>query len=316
MHSSGSILRTFTERIRQLIDDPDLDAKYDNNYLIRHLLSPSMMDVIARVGMMSDEPILLRFGINIRKGVQYYQLPPSVRQIWRVAVIDVNGAITEEVLPRGEFDPRGPGWSIEGNVLSFRLIPQTDRTFDVWFVPSGQILCHLSTNGTLDADEITFNLGSTIPLGGIDQRPNAYVGMYLRTIEPGNAHEERIISAYDQQAGTVTVRIPFQFQGSLASTSSSSSTSSGELLDYEIVPFLLESMLEAISCRAAMKVGTGRKISQAHQQSIMIEYRSSIKTAHDNLSNLKARFGKFFDTATVDSDHHPRTMPLSLIDLK
>ena len=69
----------------------------------------------------------------------------------------------------------------------------------------------------------------------------------------------------------------------------------------EIVPFLLEPMIEAIAARMALKAGTGRKISKVHKEAITMEYRSAIKTAHDNLSSMQGRFGKFFDSETVDN---------------
>ena len=39
MHSTGSIIKTYCEKVRHYLDDPDLDAKYDDNYLVRFFMS-------------------------------------------------------------------------------------------------------------------------------------------------------------------------------------------------------------------------------------------------------------------------------------
>jgi len=123
----------------------------------------------------------------------------------------------------------------------------------------------------------------------VDARPNAYEGMYLRMIHDGEAHEDRVISTHDQVAGTVTVRSAFENQ-----TDSVDRT-------YEIVPFLLEPLIEAISLRGAMKMGVGRRASTSHVQMMILEYKSAIKTGYDITSNLMARYGKFFNRHTVDN---------------
>lgn len=303
MHTSGSILRTFTERLRAFLDEPDVDAKFDNDYMIRHFMSPAMQDVISRVAMMSDNPILLRHTVTTVKGQQYYLIPPTVKEVWRLAVYDADGNVTREALPGGEFNPRGPKWGLEGNMLSIRPFPTQGEDIDLLYVPSGEIAVHLATDGWLDADDKTFNLTTGTPtLGTIDRRPNAYAGSWLRLIDSAHPIEERIIESHDVVNGHVVARLAFSHAPAPDTSTSvtSSSTSVQELLDYEIVPYLLEPMLEAVACRAAMKAGVGRKISQAHQRGLIMEYRSAIKTAHDNMSNLKVRFGKFFDRDTID----------------
>lgn len=290
MHSSGSILRTFCEKVRYYLDDPDLDAKYDNDYLVRLVLTPSMVDVQTRVNMMADNPIILRHTVTFSEQSEYYTIPPGMKEIWRLAKLTEDGRLEQETLPRNEFNWRGPGWRIEGNQLVIRPRPVGgSTTMDLWYVPSGDMEPHLSTDGQIDATDLIFTLGNTFSLGRLDRRPNAYAGMYLRMIHSGETHEDRVIDSHDEGAGTVTVRTAFDNQ-----------TDSVDR-QYEIVPFLLEPMLEAISLRAAMKMGIGRKASQAHQAMMMMEYRSAIKTAYDITSGLMQRFGRFFDRHTIDN---------------
>ncbi len=310
MHSSGSILRTFVENVRQYVDDPDLDAKFNNNYLINYIMGPAMVDVIARINMMADNPILLRHTIQLVGTQEYYYLPPSIRDVWRMVITDLNGHVIREAIPRGEFNPRGPLWGIEGNLLFIRprpLASSPSQSLDVWYTPNGEVSPHLSTDGQLNAgpspdEQTVLTLGSTISLGAVDRRPNAYAGMYLRMLSTvaGVSWEDRVLLSHDQPAGTVTLRIATDGQTPALST------------QYEIVPFLLGSMLEAISCRSALKVGVARKLSGTHKQALLLEYRSAIKTAYDLTSGIMARHGKRFDGKTVDS---PETFENYLVRL-
>ena len=310
MHSSGSILRTFVENIRQYVDDPDLDAKYTNQYLIDYVMGPSMVDVIQRINMMATNPVLLRHTITMTTNTEYYTLPPSIKDVWRMTILDLNGHVIREAIPRGEFNPRGPMWGIEGNLLFIRPRPiatGANDSLDIWYVPNGEISPVLGTAGQLNAgpdpvEQTVLTLGGTTTLGRIDRRPNAYAGMYLRMISTvaAVAHEERLIQTHDQQAATVTLRIATDFQTTALDT------------QYEIIPFLLGSMLEAISCRAALKIGVARKLSGTHKQALLLEYRSAIKTAYDNTSGMLARQGMRFDDKTVDE---PETFENYLVRL-
>lgn len=276
------------------LDDPDLDAKYDNDYLVRLILPPCMVDVLTRINMMADNPIVMRHTITMDADQEYYTLPPSMKEVWRMANVTTDGRVEREVLPRNEFNWRGPGWRIEGNQLSIRPRPMTEAaTYDIWYVPSGDMEPHLADDGQLDATKKIFTLGTvdtaTGDLGRVDPRPNSYEGMYLRMIHDGETHEDRVIDLHDEDAGTVTVRTAFDNQ-----TASVNRT-------YEIVPFLLEPLSEAIALRGAMKLGVGRRASGGHQQMMQMEYKSAIKTGYDITSNLMTRFGKFFDRHTIDN---------------
>ena len=48
MDSSNSMLKTVIERIRGLLDDPDLEAKYNDDYLVRHIIQPAFATVTSR----------------------------------------------------------------------------------------------------------------------------------------------------------------------------------------------------------------------------------------------------------------------------
>ena len=63
----------------------------------------------------------------------------------------------------------------------------------------------------------------------------------------------------------------------------------------------MQSLYEAISAGAAMKLGAYRKISGSHYQMVLQQYRSAIKTVTDNLANMQMRTGKSYQRKTVDN---------------
>ena len=289
MHSTGSVLKTYLEKLRHYLDDPDLDAKYDDKYLVRFFLASAMNDVLSRVSMMSDTQILASYNLTVAAGTQYYRLPPIIRQVMRVGVVDSNtGAYIEDFYPRNEFNVYGRGWAIEGNTISFNPYPTEAKTYQILYIPSGDVGAHYeaNTHGVLNADgTFTVHNGASI-VGSLDKRDNAYVGCYLRLLG-STITDEVLIDSYDAATRVATLRTaPANGAGSYS---------------YEIVPFLLEPMIDAISISAAMRAGVGRKINNVQMQSLMLAYRQAIKTAHDMIGNMNSRVGKRFTGATNDN---------------
>ena len=288
MHSTNSFLYTVLERIRGYLDDPDFDAKYDNDYLVRHIICPTMVDVWSRINMNLDNPVVLRHAISITTTAEYYILPPCISEIWRIARRDTDGDIVEEIMPRNEFNPDGLGWAIEGNVLRVDPKISKNNTFHIYYVPNGDIMPHYATAGTLGGDRKTFTLATSTTLGALDRRQSAYAGQTLRIIPSSGKIEERIIETHDVDTGEVVTRLPFE------------DTVNGDVT-YEIAPTGMQSLYEAIAAGAAVKLGAYRKITQAHAAMITQQYRSAIKTATDNLANLQMRTGKYWQKNTVDN---------------
>lgn len=293
MHSTNSFLYTVLERIRGYLDDPDFDAKYNNDFIIRHIISPVMVDVWSRINMNLDNPVVLRQEITFDENTEYYQLPPSIGEVWRIALRDSDGDIIEEIKPRNEFHPEGVGWALEGN--TFRVDPKKKKaasgTWTLYYVPSGDVQPHYATTGVMKGDRQTFDIAASVTLGSIDRRANAYAGQILRVIPDSGLVEERVIESHDVLKGTVgqlTTRIPFD------------EPISGNV-KYEIAPIGMQSLYEAVSAGAAMKLGAYRKITGTHYQMILQQYRSAIKSATDNLANLQMRTGKSYLKNTVDN---------------
>ena len=100
MHSTGSFLYTVIERIRGYLDDPDFDAKYDNDFLVRHIISPTMVDVLSRINMNADNPVVMRLDFRPNATDEYYQIPNAVGEILRICRRDSDGYVVDEILPR------------------------------------------------------------------------------------------------------------------------------------------------------------------------------------------------------------------------
>lgn len=284
-HDGGSFLRIVIDRIRGYLDDPDLDAKYSDDFIVRHVIGPCMTDVVSRLNHNWDNPVVIRHHADVRAGQQYYQLPPSIGEIWRICTLDDQGNVTTDHKPRGEWNPRGPLWSIEGNLLSFRPLPAADMCLEVFYVPNGDVSPHMGT-GAWSAETCTLQIDPTPELGTVDRRPNAYAGQVVRLIPDEGWVEERVISVHDVVNGVLRPRVSF-------------ARPSGTYR-YEVAPIGAQSLYEAISAAGALKLGAYRKISGTHHQMILRQYQSAIKTVGDNLSNLQMRTGKAWDRLTSD----------------
>ena len=290
VHDGGSFLRIVIDRIRGYLDDPDLDAKYSDDFIVRHVIGPCLADVISRLNMNWDNPVVVRHVADLHKECAYYQLPPAIGEIHRICTLDDKDNIIEDWKPRGGWNPRGPGWSIEGNMLSFRPRLSRDLCMEIFYVPTGDVSPHMGT-GTWDKDQNVFTMTDSPTLGQIDRRPNAYAGQIVRILPDDQATdkyvEERVVAVHDVVQSQLKPRFGFHH-------------ASGTY-PYEIAPIGAQSLYEAIAAAGSLKLGTYRKVSQSHYRMILAQYQSAIKTVGDNLSNLQMRTGKSWESYTVDS---------------
>jgi hypothetical protein len=204
--------------------------------------------------------------------------------------------VIHDSVPRDRMHCAGSGWSLEGNAGALELLADlpsgVSMTFELWYTSNGDYHPHYADGGTLDATKSIVTLDNTPTIGRIDRRVNAYAGGVLRLLPDSPAPiEERLIvsSAFSAPSTwTATVNLPF--------THASAGT-----VKYEIAPAGSNSMYEAIACRAAMKLGVPRKITQGHMASLLTEYKMAMKTIGDNLTGMQARSPASFVRDTVDN---------------
>ena len=289
MHSTGSFLLTVIERVRAYVDESTLDAKYTNDYLVRHVICPEMANVMSRLSMNYSNPIRIRHSLSINKNTEHYILPPNIGEIYRVAVLDDTNRITQEMLPHNEFHPRGPNWQIQGNMISFRPLPPQDQTVDIHYIPNGDFLPHYDSDGGNLATSTTFVFDATPTLGATDNRENAYAGAILRVWNASDdVIEERVVKSYDASTRTATVHIPFTH-----------STGTGK--KYEIAPAGMQSLYQVIACACAINLGTMRNVTKKQMDFFVLQYKMNMKTIGDNLKSMESRRGKFYDKNTLDN---------------
>jgi len=314
MDDTRSFIKTVIARIRGYLDDPDFDAKYTDQFLVKHVVMPSLVDVWSRCSLSADNPVMLDYNLTFVENQECYTLPACVGEIHEIVQYTgldgrqlSNGLITDDLRPSHPQSRTGPVWMIEGNMICFRPFPQnldsggnTNLTWTIRYTTNGDMLPHYATYdnfGTLNAAKTIFTFSGSPDLGLVDYRPNAYAGQFIRILSGAGGSglgvtEERVIASYNPSTLQATLARPF--------------TVAAGNYAYEVCPPQSQGMVEAIALSAALKLGAWRKISQAQNQLLTQQYRSAIKTIGDNLANMNLRTGKGYAKDTRDN---PRWRP-------
>ena len=378
----GSFFNTVLERTRAYLDDASLDAKYDDNFLARNIISPAFASIASRINNSTTNSISNWMPFPIKKGVAYYVLPPCVGEIWRLGTRTDDFRVDREAMPRTEWHYRGPNWKVEGNMLVFNPAPDQDYDdLELQYVHNGEISpfrsagfvlsgllssinitstqgdfsCNaadlvtgntvyvtgtntgtgsisgyspfgsmyyiVSTDGsttfrlsnsyggspitttvgtwlsatmTTNANSLTFLDGSTPLIGTVDRREGSYVGSVFRMLGTpgGNPVEERVISGFKLVGTSWQVDLARPF---------SRIPGGSQNIGYEIAPFGLESLYEAVAIAGALKMSIYKQAKPAFFQMLQLQYKDAMKTAMDHFSNKQMRTGKYFERNTADN---------------
>ena len=317
MESTGSFLKTVLERVRGYLDDSDFDAKYQDQFIVQHVIMPALVDVWSRVSLNADNPVMLDYVITLVENQECYVLPSCVGEVHEVvqmAASQSDGQPITEMIPHHRMSVGGPTWALEGNMLCFRPFPSgvTGITpFTIRYTTNGDMSPHYCSNLTGNSDGGVLNSGLntfTLPanglvtasgdLGIIDQRENCYAGQILRLLGRTSGggftfttREERVIASYIPATRVCTLRRPF-------------TTNTAGNYAYEIAPSRSQGMVEAVAIACALKLGTWRKCSQAQMGMFTQQYRSAIKTIGDNMANMQMRTGKSWAKDTRDNPNY------------
>jgi hypothetical protein len=305
MDSSGSMLKTVIERVRGFLDDPDLEAKYNDDYILRHIIRPAFASVMSRINNSSVSPVMHRLSFPLTKNVADYQLPASVGEVWRLCILDSQGNVTEEAMPRGVYNARGPNWKIEGNTISFLPYPQDNySTLELWYVHSGDFspvyysVASPSVGFSINPDKKSglATISTPATIGDWDKRINAYVGQMFRYLPASSNYpiEERVISSWTPHAAGSS-------QWNFTLRTALTYAPVGAIQAFEISPEGSEYMYEAVAAASALKLASYRKLSGEHFGMIQAAYRDAMKTTMDHYSNVQMRMPKSWEKDTVDN---------------
>lgn len=213
---SSLLARGFIARlialVRKFVDDPAINPKWSNADILA-LCRKSWQQLWIDLNLSADNPITVRMDIEMTADVQEYAIPPTVGEILRLSAIEpVSDLARWEVVPKSRYNPYGPGFMIEGNLI--RLTPKWvfGDVMRFEYIPSGDVCPHEGTGSAVppDDDHVEgqwFTL-SLIPTAGVlDERQNAYGG-YLIRFFTDDGIQECIIEQHDQPNNRVKLRIP------------------------------------------------------------------------------------------------------------
>jgi hypothetical protein len=277
-------------KIQLLVDEPDYKAKYTDSDLI-DLIESEWTDVVEEMFRMAQNTISVRHEITFQRGTQYYVLPPTVGEITRLAERDATTHDIEfEMTPRSPYNPYGPNFTIEGNMIV--LDPKwqgSSKTLELEYIPTGDVRLH---DGTLSSitNSTTVVLPASPTTGTLDTRPNAYAGSVFRVLSAttNDYIQERVIKSYDVTTRTATL--------SAALDPVPSGT-----ITYEIAPMLAlhQAYLVAFSVARTILAVEG---DNSRYSAMNREYQRKIRNLRLRVSNFQTIRGTRMETDTRSNE--------------
>lgn len=247
-HGAGQVSGAIAQ-IRRLTDQPQIRAKYSDSDIL-DLMNESYQEVLQDLYAQADQPPIGAYEVSTVTDQEYYVLPASVGEVVRIWILDSDGNKYQEIIPGSSLNPYGHGIRFEGN-QRFSVSPEwaTGYTIRVEYISSGDILMCVgkfdyadgSTSGlTLDPSNAQFE----VTAGGVDPRPNAYVGGFVGLLGASNEFsatgdgasyvrfpiQHRIIDSYVASTGVFGVVPSWDFDISTAFDGT------GPTIDFELYP--------------------------------------------------------------------------------
>jgi hypothetical protein len=324
MADTTFLARTIS-RIRLATDEPANDAKYSDSVLTTYIES-AFAHVYQEISRVSTHPIVTFVDVDITDDQQYYALPATVGKIIDIKRLNSSDEYLYHLTPSATRNPVWPGIQLMGRTLYLQDDPDESYTIRIWYLPDGCVHLHYGdtesitnndssseTTGGVPAYAAEIELDGDTTNGSIDYRPNAYVGCTLRFLHtdtgaPAANHdltEERLITAYDADSYTVTVKPHFD-------NDTLYSLSTGESLTYEIAPPFAEQLDLAI----ALYVSRYIKAIEQDQKGYSLmetEYNRIIRSLRLSESNYQNIIAKAMQPSNVQSPNaiHRRTLNLN-----
>lgn len=280
MSQEYSILRNFMERVRSLVDSPDSDGKYTDDWLLSHVVQPSIQDVYSRMMLGALNPVVLPFLLELEEGRIHYPLPGNLQEIVAIVRLSDSGMAVRDWRPSSRLSPHGPGWVVEGRNLA--VIPAPNASAEpwiVWFIPSANASWFVG-NARVDEEGSNVVLKEEV-LGKKDRREGVYVGHEMRVLSDQGTIKTHTVSANDPSGssndGTISVRAVLPETPPL------------ETFLIEVLPVLFDDWSEAAATRCAIKLGSISGVTRHRRENLEMEHRRAMKTALDLVSSIQSR---------------------------
>lgn len=293
-NDSSLLARGFISRIinltRKLTDDPALNAKWTNGDIIA-LCRKSWAQLWIDLNMSADNPVTVRHDITVNITGQDYWLPPTVGEILRFSRIEATSDMpTWEVVPKSRYNPFGPGFQIEGNLIRFTPIWGFGDTLRLEYIPSGDVFPHEGTGSVVpeDDDHVAgqwFTLSSPPAAGVLDERPNAMAGYLIRFFTDASILEH-VIDSHDQPTNRVKLRIP-----------TSPALPEGSAIEYEVVP-VFGSLFEFVIAIMISRTILAGEANAERRKELTSEYAEAIRGLQLHLTHMQNR-----RTDAMQGDH-------------
>ncbi len=294
MHPSGSLIKTALEDIRLLLNEVVINAKYDDPYIVRTGLYHAFTELFERTFGSSTKSMRVRHTLSLVDGQRDYPLPPIMQQVTRICKFNDDGTLLWDWKPRNELHPLGAGWRLEGSTLVVDPPPVANDDIEVHYIPGGNANMHYAVDGTAGAlsAATTFTLSAAPELGNLGRGENEYGGWVLRLLGP-TVHAERVIQSYDPATRVCTLRSPLPTVADVDDNI------------YEVVPEGMGPFWGAAATAAAMRLGTGRKVSQTHMNNLIMQSRKDMRTLRGTLAMIQGRVPPHMERDSIDNPDMP-----------
>ncbi len=283
----ASFLSNFVSDIRLSVEDPDVGARFTDSAIIR-LAGPAMKRVYQDLVRLSSKPLYLYLDISFPGGDLAVALPPCVGSVVNVGEWNSDNGRFDTVLGTTSLmGPYRPGLRVSGRRLVHDKGLAETTTFRIEFKPKGEFLAHEASRkfvaASLETDEFALvepaSESTDLDYGLVDDRPNAYVGSFLRVWSSSDTPavvQERVVLGYviDKDAADNTVRlltVDSDFDPVLTQDNA-------HVYNYEIVPTFADAAQEAIMFGAAMTL-CNMSGMRSRAQDLALEYRMALRTA-------------------------------------
>lgn len=280
---------------RELIDEPNVSAKYTDARIIKHLEKAFIL-VLNEVNRNSKTPAVVKQEITIAANTTEYVLPYVMGSVLGIYDADDTGG---KVFYDGRsiHNPYGRRIWLEDHTLHIQTVDMfgLSKVLTVEWIPSGIARLH-EGECTISADGLTVTFGATPNAGTLDTHSQAYAGSKFRilnvdgTVVTGDYMQERNITAYSNVTRAATMDVAI---------SPVPTTSNGKIY-YEIAPFINQGMDSVVPLYTAYRIASVEG-NDKRAAGILKAYRNEIRNVrltafYSNMPEAPRLRGDNFDS--------------------